>query len=237
MPGTSSDKTGLKDVDRVDALDSPKLNDYVAGVSDYITNRDSVSAGAQKKAQIRLSAALGRLILEELEARLPSLAGEAGERDVAGALRVVKADVSEMDNLDGLRLAIEIKPVNAAVGRAIWNRFGDIRTFAVNLHLKFPFAVVGGVLTLPTYEWAESKAKGRYKKKTADLVLRAINRLERAGGREKEGDAPHLMEGIWVLVYDPDTRKVDPNVPPKGSELRLEGFIDNLVDAYEGRFE
>ena len=60
----------------------------------------------------------------------------------------MKADVSESNALDGLRLAIEIKPINVAVGRAIWNRFGDIRTFAVNLHLKFPFAVAGGVLVL-----------------------------------------------------------------------------------------
>ena len=27
-----------------------------------------------------------------------------------------------------------------------------MRTFAVNIHLKFPFAVVGGVLVIPTYE-------------------------------------------------------------------------------------
>jgi len=46
--------------------------------------------------------------------------------------------------LDGLRLAVEIKPVNLAVGRALWNRCGDILAFAVNLYLKFPFAVVRG---------------------------------------------------------------------------------------------
>ena len=208
-------------------------------MSDYIAHHHAkkVSKGEEKAAQIRLSGALGRFLLGELETRLPELKGEAGEREVAGALRTVKADVSEMHSLDGLRLAIEIKPVNAAVGRAIWNRFGDIRTFAVNLHLKFPFAVVGGVLTIPTYEWAKSKKKGDHKKPTAGLVLRAVNRLARAGGREKEGDAPHLMEGVWVLIYNPDTLKVDAKVPPPGAGLRLDEFIDSLVDAYEGRFE
>ena len=77
----------------------------------------------------------------------------AGELDVAGALRSARADVSEAHPLDGLRLAVEIKPINLAVGRAIWNRFGDVQVFAVNIHLKFPFAVVGGVLALPTWEW------------------------------------------------------------------------------------
>jgi hypothetical protein len=109
---------------------------------------------------------------------------------VSGALRAAKADVSEMHRLDGLRLAVELKPVNLAVGRAIWNRFGDIRTFAVNIHLKFPFAVVGGVLVVPT---SEESAGGR--KSTKHLISRAVNRLVRAGGRRTEGDAPHLLEG------------------------------------------
>lgn len=232
-----TDPTNFVEVDRIHKLGAPSLTDYIKAVSDYIATRDVRTDGEKKAAQIRMSAALGRFLLNELRQRIGHLAGEAGERDVSGALRVVRADVTEMHDLDGLRLAIEIKPVNAAVGRAIWNRFGDIRTFAVNLHLKFPFAVIGGVLTLPSYEWATSKAKGRYKKPTTDVVLRAVKRLERAGGREKEGDAPHLMEGVWVLLYDPDTLKVDPNVPPPGTGLRLDEFIDNLVDAYEGRFE
>jgi hypothetical protein len=79
----------------------------------------------------------------------------AGELNVAGALRNARADVSEAHHMDGLRLAVEIKPVNLAVGRAIWNRFGDVRAFAVNIHLKFPFAVVGGVLAVPTWEWTK----------------------------------------------------------------------------------
>ena len=74
-------------------------------------------------------------------------------------MRTARADVSEAHELDGLRIAVEIKPVNLAVGRALWNRFGDIRAFAVNIHLKFPFAVVGGVLVVPVWEW---KASGKH---------------------------------------------------------------------------
>lgn len=72
-----------------------------------------------------------------------------GEITVSGALRASQMDVVEMTELDGLKLAVELKPVNLAVGRAIWNRFGDIRVTAVSTHLKYPFAVAGGVLTLP----------------------------------------------------------------------------------------
>jgi hypothetical protein len=132
----------------------------VKGVSAYVRNVNGLAAGPKKAAQIRLSNALARSLAEDLTKILPTLKGKlvTDERTVAGGLRPVKADVSESHELDGLRLAVELKPVNLAVGRAIWNRFGDIRTFAVNIHLKFPFAVVGGVLVIPTYEQTGTRA-------------------------------------------------------------------------------
>ncbi len=169
---------GLALVDRLDGLEPCSLDDYLKGVSEYVLHARAVSDGARKAAQVRLSAALGRALLTELRQRLPDGLHDAfaGEQMVSGALRAAKADVSEMHRLDGLRLAVELKPVNLAVGRAIWNRFGDIRTFAVNIHLKFPFAVVGGVLVVPT-----SEETGGGRKSTTHLISRAINRLVRAG--------------------------------------------------------
>lgn len=77
---------------------------------------------------------------------------------------------------NGLTLAVEIKPVHLAVGRAIWNRFGDIRTFAVNIHLKFPFAVIGGIMTLPTEERLVSGNDLNWKP-TTTLIARAADRF------------------------------------------------------------
>lgn len=126
-----------------------------------------LTSGVSKTAQIALSAGLGRAIKTELEFRLPGANIHAGEFKVAGALRPARADVSQAHSLDGLRLAIEIKPVNLAVGRAIWNRFGDIRAFAVNIHLKFPFAIVGGVLAVPTWEWRRATAAAEVEEQEA----------------------------------------------------------------------
>ena len=160
---------------------------------------------------------------------------------MAGALRTANADLSEPHPLDGLRLAIEIKPINLAVGRAIWNRFGDIRTFAVNIHLKFPFAVVGGILVIPTFEWGEARddsgMKAEVRKPTLHLIERAIERLDRAGGRRSEADSPHLLEAIAVIVYDPDIRRLREDIPPPGSGLRWEEFIAELAASYRARFE
>jgi hypothetical protein len=266
------DPTGIEAIDRLAGLSVCSLLDYVGAVSTYVREQSGLAAGPKKAAQIRLSNALGRVLVEDLRRQLPNL-GEAivGERKVAGALRTTNADVSEMHDLDGLRLAVELKPVNLAVGRAIWNRFGDLRTFAVNIHLKFPFAVVGGVLVIPTYEEtgtrtaveaaadeaeaAESEnetdpvtdgdgaAAGARaglspgQRSTRHLIARAVQRLIRAGGRETEADAAHLLEGIAVIAYDPSSEIVDPNLPAAGSGLRWEEFVDALAKAYEARFE
>jgi hypothetical protein len=222
--------TGLPCVDRLEGLPDTTLLDYLSAVSEYV--REEERCLKKKAAQVRLSNALGRVLVSELRVLVPRLQATAGEREVSGALRVVKADVSEYHSLDGLRLAVEIKPVNLAVGRAIWNRFGDIRTFAVNLHLKFPFSVIGGVLVIPTTE----RTKEGHRKPTTHLIMRAVARLVRAGGRRTEGDASHLLEAIAVVVYDPATGVLDPNLPPSDTGLRWDDFIKKLAFVYDSRF-
>jgi len=255
--------TTIEALDRL--FDNPtcSLDEYIGAASEYVRLQSRLSSGQKKAGQIRLSNALGKAFATGLSNRLARpLALTVGERRVAGALRPVNADVSEFHETDGLRLAVELKPVNLAVGRAIWNRFGDIRTFAVNLHLKFPFCIVGGVLSIPTSEEVGTKeaehadreeaesmtlseetadgppAPGQVRwKSTRHLIERAIARLIRAGGRRTEADAPHLLEAIAVVVYDPQTGKIDAELPPKASGLRWNDFISAIASAYEARFE
>ncbi|MGI8810093.1 MAG: hypothetical protein ACR2KK_20060 [Acidimicrobiales bacterium] len=212
------------------------MEDYCFAAAEYIRNASTLGPKKGKAAQIRLSNALGRATLVDLRAKgLLLSSAVAGEREVGGGLRSVNADVSEMTVTDGLTLAVEVKPVHLAVGRAIWNRFGDVRTFAVNVHLKFPFAVVGGVLTLPTTERHRSGDDVHWKS-TTQLVDRAVGRFIRAGGRRTEGDAGHLLEGIAVVAFDRLTGIIEPDSPPAGNGLRWNEFIDSLADAYQARF-
>ena len=232
----SAAPTGLLLVDGLDTLSSPTIDDYCRAAAEYIRAASAVGAARGKATQIRLSNSLAEVTLGDLKRQgLDLHRAVAGEREVGGGLRSVNADVSEMSETDGLRLAIEIKPVHLAVGRAIWNRFGDVRTFAVNIHLKFPFAVVGGILTLPTSERARSGEDAEWKA-TTHLVSRAVGRFMRAGGRRTEGDAPHLLEGIAVVAFDHSTGELDPELPPAGSGLRWPEFIATLADAYQSRF-
>jgi len=226
--------TGLPLVDALAVLQRPTIEDYCAASAEYIREVSGISTA--KAAQIRLSNALAAVAVADLrDAGLVLPAAFAGEREVGGGLRSVKADVSEMTSRDGLTLAIEIKPVHLAVGRAIWNRFGDVRTFAVNLHLKFPFAVVGGVLTLPTTERIRSGDDENWKS-TTHLVTRAIGRFIRAGGRMTEGDAAHLMESIAVVAFDRESGDIDPDLPHAGSGLRWNEFIATMAEVYDARF-
>lgn len=280
--------TGLTLVDALSVIENPSIDDYIGAVSQYVLQASSLTAARSKQAQIALSSGLGRTLAAELVARVPRISPYPGELTVAGALRSARADVSEPHQLDGLRLAVEIKPINLAVGRAMWNRFGDIRAFAVNIHLKFPFAVVGGVLVVPTWSWekktkkmeaqeaaeaalaaslqeagylaaedsegsenesnedvdegheVEALAKAGasvYKKPTTDLIDRLIRRLERTRLRETEADPGHLLEAVTVIVYDPDTAQLHPTLPPIGSKLRWDVFINILAEAYDIRFE
>ncbi len=231
-PAKEPEPTGLASVDALGSMPAT-LDLYVAGASEYIRSSSTISPGQKKAAQIRLSIALGHALSAALRERVPDMSLHVGERTVAGGLRSMQADVSELHQLDGLRLAVELKPVMLAVGRAIWNRFGDLRMFSVNLHLKFPFAVVGGVLAIPTYEVHEVTGA---KKSTVNLIERAIARLARAGGRVTEGDAPHLLEGVGVVVYDPDSGLLDSSLPPEGSGLRWDEFVEGLATAYAARF-
>lgn len=231
-----SEPTGLPLVDGLSAIDRPSIEAYCAASAEYIREASALGSQKGKAAQIRLSNFLADVTLAELRAKgLELTRAVAGEREVGGGLRSVKADVSEMTPTDGLTLAVEIKPVHLAVGRAIWNRFGDVRTFAVNIHLKFPFAVVGGILSLPTTERMRSGNDEDWKS-TTHLVSRAVGRFVRAGGRTTEGDAAHLLEGIAVVVFDRETGAINPDLPPPGTGLRWNEFIDSMAEVHQARF-
>ncbi len=232
----SPEPTGLTLVDHLGELAAPTIEDYCVASAEYIREASKIGDQKGKSAQLRLSNGLSHATLAGLRAKGLSLGSAvAGERTVGGGLRSVKADVSETTETDGLKLAVEIKPVHLAVGRAVWNRFGDIRTFAVNVHLKFPFAVVGGILTLPTTERVRSRHDDDWKQ-TTHLIERAVGRFMRAGGRQTEGDASHLLEGIAVVVFDRESGGIDPELPVVGSGLRWQEFINRMAEAYEARF-
>src|SRR5436309_1891095 len=96
--------TGIPEIDRLQNLSPCAIADYLAGVSAYIRQHNSLAAGPKKAAQIRLANALARSLADELVVHIPRLKGKlvTEEQKVAGGLRTANADVSESHSLDGL---------------------------------------------------------------------------------------------------------------------------------------
>jgi hypothetical protein len=69
------------------------------------------------------------------------------------------------------------------------------------------------------------------------LIDRLVRRLQRTRKRETEADAPHLLEAVAVVAYDPDTATVLPDLPAVGSGLRWDEVINTIAEIYELRFE
>ena len=196
MRQLNATSTGISAVDSLSVNARPAIIDYVEAVSHYVLQAPHLTPSDAKTAQIALSAGLGRVLLTALQAKIPTLDAFAGEQTVAGALRTARADVSEAHKLDGLRLAVEIKPVNLAVGRALWNRFGDIRAFAVNIHLKFPFAVVGGILAVPTWEWKAPGKESREPHPTDAVVGEPEAVLDEEEGSQEDEVVTELSDAV-----------------------------------------
>jgi hypothetical protein len=255
MPGYPA----VPELDRVFGLAEPTIDDYVKAASAYVVHgRKLPSSGnseskSAKAAQSQLSKVLGRVLAAEVKVahravvvkefgeavlELPAkkrphlLTPKGGETSVAGGLRTTQSDVTESHRLDGIRLAIEIKPSYRAVGRSIWSRYGDVRAFAVNIHLKFPFAVVGGVQVLPTVDFEDDGSR----RDTRNYLERAARRLDRIRTRATEADASHLLEAFGLLAFDPVAAEIDPDIPPAKSRLRWDAFVEDLAQAYDVRF-
>jgi hypothetical protein len=233
---SSHSSPALPRVASLDATGTPTLADYVAASAEYIRGASQLTSSAAKTAQLALSKGLSNVMANDLCATgVPFTDLRPGEREVGGGLRAAKADVSEMTPRDGLTVGVEIKPVHLAVGRAIWNRMGDIRAFALNVHLKFPFAVVGGVLTVPTSERKTSGNDSEWKS-TLPAVQKAIKKFSAAGERRSEYDAPHLLEATAVVVFDVDSGLVRDDLPGETSPLSWGTYIDQLAAVYDLRF-
>ena len=79
--------TGIRLVDEIHEASAPTLDGYAAAASEYIRSASEVAPGPKKAAQIRLSKALGKVVLNDIQSLIPSIRGRAGEQLVAGGLR------------------------------------------------------------------------------------------------------------------------------------------------------
>lgn len=144
--------------------------------------------------------------------------GEGREKAFQGGLGPKKVDVSYSDEEHGLMLGGSIKTICfpsynkrkdklGTYSKNLKNRFGDLGGEAVNLHLRFPFAVMVGLFAMPENadrdhdrgETGKSKLMRMSTFRRATKLMAAISR------RESYTDPGENYEQIVMLRFSPRT--------------------------------
>jgi hypothetical protein len=128
---------------------------------------------------------------------------------------------------DGIRFAFDSKTLNDTDSlRKNWqNMVNDLATEATTVHSRFPHAVVGFMVIIPAPCFIEPQKSAM------------IETLERLARRTNVGDSDYMAEAISLVIWDPKTGNIDPNVPQTDSPLRLEKFSTFIEVAYVNRYK
>lgn len=150
---------------------------------------------------------------------------EVGPVRVIGGVRPQNFDVGYRP--DGVRFAFDSKTLNdkKSIGKNWQNMINDLATEATTVHSRFPYAVVGFMVVYP--EPAVTKAQ----------LAASIGTLERLGGRTLVDEPEHRAEAVSLVIWDPKTGTILPNVPSKSSPLRIERFSTDVEQAYVDRYK
>lgn len=200
----------------------------------------SAPQAEKKRYSERLSAALAVEVADSLRGvRFPGVKparGGPGEKAFQGGLGPKKVDVSYADERHGLLLAVSVKTICIQpYGKNLKNRFGDLCTEAITLHMRFPYAVVCCLFAMP--EGADQDT----------TALRRISTFQRArmllgtlSGRFEHSSAAERFENVTMMLFRPLSGGM--NEPwvrlydaASGNELTEAQYFLLLRDIYNAR--
>ena len=211
-----------------------------AVVATGIIPPDSVSREEKKRFSERLSSNLAPEVAEGLRAvgfrGTKPLRGGPGEKAFQGGFGPKQVDVSYSDERHGLLLAISIKSINfQPFGKNLANRFADLCTEAINLHLRFPYAVVCGLFAFPI-----AADQDVTKKRTISTFQRATTIFASISGRQEYTDPPEKFEHFAMMPFQPvteggaspTTRVIDAT---SGREISEREYVETVLRIYNKR--
>lgn len=130
------------------------------------------------------------------------LPGGPGEKAFQGGLGPKKVDVAYSDERHGLLLAVSIKTINAApYGKNLKNRFADLCTECITLHMRFPYVVLSAIFAFPAA--ADEDVTDR---RTVSTFARATKLLATVSGRSAHSNAAEKFENAVVMLFQPPRR-------------------------------
>lgn len=150
---------------------------------------------------------------------------EVGPVRIIGGVRPQNFDVGYRP--DGVRVAFDSKTLNDTDSlRKNWqNMINDLATEATTVHSRFPHAVVAFMVIIPTPCFIEPQRSA---------MVETLERLARRGGVE---EPDYMAEAISLVIWNPDDGRIEPDVPPPTSPLRLEKFSSHVEAAYVSRYK
>ena len=149
---------------------------------------------------------------------------EVGKTRIVGGIRPQNYDAAYRP--DGPRIVYDSKTLNErkSIGKNWQNMINDLSTEATTVHTRFPMCIVAFIVAVPRP--ALDPAQER------DL----IRTLQRLGTRASVLDQAHLAEAIALVVWNPADGTIDPNVPPRASNLRIENMHRRVNASYLARY-
>src|SRR5439155_17728926 len=123
--------------------------------------------------------------------------GGPGERVFQGGLGPKKVDVTYADERHGLLLAVSIKSISVPpFGKNLKNRFADLCTEAITLHMRFPYSVICALFAFPSPADADV-TPGR----PISTFRRAMRLLATISGRANYADPGEKFESITLMLF------------------------------------
>jgi hypothetical protein len=136
------------------------------------------------------------------------LRGGSGEREFQGGLGPKRVDVTHADERNGLMLAVSIKSISVPpFGKNLKNRFADLCTEAITLHMRFPYSVICALFAFPL-EADQDVTRGR----PVSTFRRAMKLLATISGRTDYTGPGEKFEDVTLMLFQPVTTKAEPSV-------------------------
>lgn len=152
------------------------------------------------------------------------------EKQYPGGLGAKKVDVSFGNDTAGLLMGLSIKsianfpdPKTGNYRKNLTNRRGDMMFEATTLHMRFPYAVLGGLIILHAGALRDSKGKARTTFQRTHFIFRTFNL------RSSHTDAPEKFEHLAVAIYHDDPVSVEIHlIGEENRTVPIEEFLDRL---------
>lgn len=195
---------------------------------------------AEKKAYSeRLSYHLAQEVADSLRAigftGVKPERGGPGERAFQGGLGPKKVDVSYADEQNGLLFAVSIKTMNfEPFGKNLKNRFADLCTEAITLHMRFPYSVVCGLFAMPVA--ADEDVTPLRQRST---FRRAVKLFSTISGREEYTGPGEKFENMSMMLYQPVDADSEPWVKmidcDTNQEMSESEYFARLLNLHDER--